>query len=150
MTTIERTAKSKEKCMSIQEMVKAHTETTIALEKLKKKCNEESKNICIAVLSEVAEKVGVEFKSDCNSPHLITKNGIFRVGFAYEASREKGLYSILFYNRKKDGEESSRWTEQIHLGGGSKSEQFISWNNKTGSSDINDVVQYIIDKIHRK
>jgi hypothetical protein len=132
--------------MSIQEMVKAHTETTIALEELKKKYSEESKNICVAVLSEVAEKTGTEFKSDCLSPRINTKNGVLRVGFAYDASREKGLYSILFYNRKKDGEESSRWTEQIHLGGGSKSEQFISWSNKTGSSDIDDVVQYIIDK----
>lgn len=132
--------------MSIQEMIKAHAETTIALEEFKKKCSEESKNICVAVLSEVAEKTGAEFKSDCLSPRLNTKNGVLRVGFAYDASREKGVYSILFYNRKKDGEESSRWTEQIHLGGGSKREQFLSWSNKTGSSDIDDVVQYIIDK----
>ena len=132
--------------MSIQEMVKAHVGTTIALEELKKKCSEESKNICVAVLSEFAEKTGAEFKSDCISPHLITKNGVLRVGFAYDASREKGLYSILYYNRKKDGEESSRWTEQIYLGGGSKREQFLSWNSRTGSSEIDDVVQYIVDK----
>jgi hypothetical protein len=132
--------------MNIQEMVKAYAETTIALEELKKKYSEESKNICVAVLSEVAEKTSADFKSDCPGPHLITKNGVLRVGFAYNASREKGLYSILFYNRKKDGEESSRWTEQIHLGGGSKREQFLSWSNKTGSSEIDDVVQYIIGK----
>ena len=132
--------------MSIQEMVKAHAETAIAFEELKKKYSEEFKNICVAVLSEVAEKAGVKFKSDCISPHLITKKGVLRVGFAYDASREKGLYSVLFYNRKKDGEESSRWTEQIYLGGGSKREQFLSWSNKTGSSEIDDVVQYIVDK----
>lgn len=132
--------------MNIQEMVKAHAETAIALDELKKKYGAESKSICVAVLEAVAEKTGAKFESDCIYPCLFVKKGVLRAGFAYEESHTKCLYSILFYKRKKDGEESSRWAEQIHLGGGSMREQFLSFNNKTGSNEIDDVVQYIIDK----
>jgi hypothetical protein len=89
-------------------MVNVHAETTIALEELKKKCLKESEYICVTVLETVSNVTGVEFGRDYRGYRLITKNGVLRVGFAYETSYERCLYSILFYNRKKDGEESSR------------------------------------------
>lgn len=124
--------------MNIKEMIKANAENKKALAEMKEKVLDGERKIYTAILEAVAEKTEVDFKNG----KLGTLNGVFRIGYAYADSQS---LSLLYYNIKKNGEESSRWSEQIFLGGGSKAEQFISWSNKTGSTDIEDVVQYIID-----
>lgn len=128
--------------MDIQEMIMRNAEDKKTLEELKEKVLDGERKVFSAILEEIAEKTGASFENN----KLNTFSGVFRIGYPYADSQR---LTLLYYNVKKNGEESSRCSEHIHFGGGSYSDKLIAWSNKAGSKTfdkVEDAVQYIIDK----
>lgn len=97
--------------MDIQEMIMRNAEDKKTLEELKEKVLDGERKVFSAILEEIAEKTGASFENN----KLNTFSGVFRIGYPYADSQRLAL---LYYNVKKNGEESTRCGEHIYFGGG--------------------------------